>query len=60
MSNNKIKFIVFSLMLLAIFCISSCSVVKGIFDAGMVWGIFLIIAVIGLIVYLVSRIGKNK
>lgn len=39
-------------------CLSSCEVVGGIFKAGMVWGIFLVVGVIALIIYLISR-GKK-
>ena len=47
-------------ILLIVTGLSSCSVVKGVFDAGMVWGIVLVIGVIGLIIYLLSKVGKNK
>lgn len=39
---------------------SSCAVVGGIFKAGMGVGIFIVIAVVALIVFLISRAGKNK
>ncbi|MGZ3904036.1 MAG: hypothetical protein ACXVC6_10095 [Bacteroidia bacterium] len=60
MKFNKFQIAVYFILLLVITGLSSCSVVKGIFDAGMVWGILLVVGVIGLIVYLVSRIGKDK
>jgi hypothetical protein len=44
-------------MLLMIF--SSCSVIGGIFKAGMGVGIFLVILVIAVIIFLVSRVGKK-
>jgi len=40
-------------------CLSGCSVVGDIFKAGVWVGILLVVAVIGLIIYLVSR-GSNK
>jgi hypothetical protein len=48
-----------SLLLLAIFGATSCEVVGGIFKAGMIWGIFLVVAVVVGIVYLISRGGRK-
>lgn len=39
--------------------LNSCTVVGGIFKAGMYWGIFLVVAVVALILYLVTR-SRNK
>jgi len=49
---------VISLFLMSVM-ISSCSVIEGIFKAGMGFGIFLVVAVIVLILYLVFRFGKK-
>ncbi|HEY8387743.1 MAG TPA: hypothetical protein VIK74_04025 [Parasegetibacter sp.] len=38
--------------------LSSCAAVEGIFKAGMYWGIFLVVLVIGVILYLVMRLKK--
>ncbi len=52
------------LMTLALFTslttLSSCAVVGGIFKAGMGVGIIAVILVIALIIFLISKIGKNK
>ncbi len=40
--------------------LSSCSVVGGIFKTGMGFGIFIVVAIIALIIFLVTRIGKKK
>ncbi len=37
----------------------SCQVVEGIFKAGMAWGIILVVGVIGVIIYLISRAGRQ-
>jgi hypothetical protein len=37
---------------------SGCAVVGGIFKAGMVWGILLVVGIIGLIIYLIA--GRKK
>lgn len=39
---------------------TSCSVVEGIFKAGMYWGIFLVVLVIGLIIWIISRMAGRK
>ena len=39
--------------------ISGCSVIGGIFKTGMGVGIFIVIAVIALIIFLVTRFGKK-
>ncbi len=38
---------------------SGCSVIGGIFKTGMGVGIFIVIAVIALIIFLVTRFGKK-
>lgn len=40
--------------------LTSCGVVEGIFKAGMGFGIFIVVVVIGLIIYIVMKIGNNK
>lgn len=40
--------------------LSSCSVVEGIFKAGMGVGVFIVIAIIGIIIFLVVRLGRGK
>lgn len=39
---------------------SSCEVVEGIFKAGMGFGIFIVVAVIALILFILSRLGGKK
>ncbi|WP_199250938.1 MULTISPECIES: hypothetical protein [unclassified Flavobacterium] len=41
------------------FFFTSCSVVEGIFKAGMGVGIFIVIALIAVIVWIISRITKK-
>jgi hypothetical protein len=53
---KHIRYTVFCFLL---FLMSSCAVAGGIFKAGMYWGIFLVIGVIALIIYLISRAGKK-
>jgi hypothetical protein len=53
------KSILASLIFVLILSLSSCEVVGGIFKAGMVWGIFLVVAVVAGIIYLISRGGRK-
>lgn len=50
------------LVLVTIFAtsFSSCAVVGGIFKAGMGVGIFMVVLVIAVIIFLINRMGKNK
>lgn len=53
------NFIAFLCLLCIVAGLSSCSVVGGIFKAGVWVGVIGVILVIGLIIYFVSR-GSNK
>lgn len=52
------KSILYTVLLSALF-LSSCSVVGGIFKAGMVWGILLVVLVVGGIIALILKGGKK-
>ena len=56
----KTKFfkILFSLMLLL--SLSSCSIVEGIFKVGMVAGIFVVIAILAIVVFIITRFTNRK
>lgn len=49
-----------ALFLLILTTFTSCEVVEGIFKAGMGFGIFLVVAVVGIIIYVISKIGGKK
>ena len=53
--KNKTLALLFVLAL----SLTSCEVIGGIFKAGMGVGIFLVLAVIGLIIYVISSLGKK-
>ena len=59
--ENKImkKFYVFIFLLLTLFY-TSCAAVETIFKVGMVWGIFLVVGAILLVIYIFSRIRKKE
>ena len=58
MKNFKFQL---SFLLLSMLCLlSSCEAIAGIFKAGMGVGIFIAVAVVLLIVFLVMRAGKKS
>ena len=57
---NRLKLISISVLLICMSAfLSSCEAIAGIFKAGMWTGIIAVVAVVGLIVYFVSR-GRNN
>lgn len=52
----------FLIILMALFItgLSSCEVIGGIFKAGVGVGIFIVVFVVALIVFLISRAGGSK
>lgn len=56
MQNKFIKSVIAFIILLTM---NSCEVIEGIFEAGMGVGIFLVIAVIAIIIYIITRFFKK-
>lgn len=56
--KNKIARIVILPMLLIL--VSSCSVIEGIFKAGMGVGIFIVIIILAVIAFVISKFMKRK
>jgi len=52
--------LVFLLTCFLVFCLDSCSVVEGIFKAGMVWGILLVVGFIALIIFIIAKVSGGK
>jgi uncharacterized membrane protein YadS len=50
----------FALLFLILAMFTSCSAIEGIFKAGMGVGIFIVVAVIVLIVFIISKLGGKK
>jgi len=55
---NNMKNILYPVLLITIVLLNSCSVVEGIFKAGVWVGILIVAAVIGLIIYFVGKARK--
>jgi len=51
------KSIIFLYVSFLIFCMSSCAVVGGIFKAGMVWGILLVVGFIALVIFIIAKVS---
>ncbi len=49
-----------SLLSFLLITLSSCSIVKGIFKAGVGVGVFLVIAVIAILLFIITKIFKRK
>ncbi|TXF74915.1 phosphatidate cytidylyltransferase [Chryseobacterium sp.] len=52
------KFTLLSLMTIALMTLTGCDAIGTIFKAGMWWGIILVVGVVGLILWLLTR-GKK-
>jgi hypothetical protein len=48
------------LLFMMSFLFTSCSVIEGIFKAGMGVGIFIVIAIIAIIIFVISKLTGNK
>lgn len=60
-NNKKTKNLAINTLLaLMILSFSSCEIIGGIFKTGMGVGIFLVVIVVAIVVYIFSRIGRNK
>jgi len=56
---NSRKSIVLTSAVLILMSLSSCELIGGIFKGGMYFGIALVVIVIAIIIWLISRIGKR-
>lgn len=57
---KKLQLFTAPVLLLLLTTLSSCEAIKGIFKAGMGFGIFLVLAVIGIIVFIAMKAGGKK
>jgi hypothetical protein len=56
----SMRLFIFSLACFLVFCLGSCSVVEGIFKAGMVWGILVVVGFIALIIFIIAKVSGGK
>lgn len=56
--KSRLQF--FAVLLFVAFFFTSCEVVEGIFKAGMGVGIFIVVAVIALIIFVFSKLTGKK
>lgn len=56
--NDKITRIV--MLLIILISVTSCSIVEGIFKAGMGFGIFIMVIIIAVIAFIISKIFGKK
>jgi hypothetical protein len=53
------KYYLFVFLLMTMFY-GSCAAIESIFKAGMYWGIFMVVAVIALIFFVISKLFRRK
>lgn len=56
--KKQVQFAALFLLILTTF--TSCEVVEGIFKAGMGFGIFIVVAIVALIIFIISKVGGKK
>ena len=57
---KKTNFLTAFILMLISLTLSSCEAIAGIFKAGMGVGIFIVIATVAIVVFIVMKLGKNK
>ena len=57
---KKISFIFTLIALISVFSLSGCEVIGDIFQAGVWVGIIVVVGIIALVIYLISRLGGRK
>ena len=58
--RSEMKLLIFFIASLMAFMLEGCSVVEGIFKAGMVWGIFLVVGFIALIIFIIAKVSGGR
>ena len=56
----SMRLFLFSLACFLVLTLGSCSLVEGIFKAGMVWGIFLVVGFIALIIFIIAKVSGGR
>lgn len=57
MKNKTLKLL---MVFVILFSFTSCEVIGGIFKAGMGFGIFLVVAIIAVVIFLISKMMGKK
>jgi len=52
--------IIFLLASFLVFSLGSCTIVNGIFKAGMVWGILVVVGFIALIIFIIAKVSGGR
>jgi hypothetical protein len=58
--DYKINSLITLITIIISLLVNSCGVVSGIFKAGMDFGIFIVIAIVVIIAYIVIRLRRNR
>jgi hypothetical protein len=54
------RLLIFFVTFFLVLGLGSCSVVEGIFKAGMIWGILLVVGFIALIIFIIAKLSGGK
>ncbi|TAH03671.1 MAG: phosphatidate cytidylyltransferase [Sphingobacteriales bacterium] len=54
------KKIVFTSLAFSIMLLSSCQIIEGIFKTGLYTGVFIVVLVIGLVIYIISKFRNRS
>jgi len=57
--NNKLQLVYSAVAIFLVSLLSSCDLITGIFKGGMYFGIILVVVVVALVIWLLSRIGRG-
>lgn len=57
--DMKSSFLNLVLCCLVLVLFNACTAIEAVFKAGMIWGIFLVVLVVGAIIALILRAGKK-
>ncbi|WP_345230725.1 hypothetical protein [Olivibacter ginsenosidimutans] len=55
---NRVTYLIWSAAIVLLTCSSSCDFIAGVFKGGVYVGVFLVLLVLAIIIWLVTRIGK--
>lgn len=56
----KNKIVRIAMLLIVLLSVSSCSVIEGIFKAGMGVGIFIVVIIVAVIAFVISKFMRRK
>ncbi|MBE7170934.1 MAG: hypothetical protein INR73_10110 [Williamsia sp.] len=59
-TNSRMSIPLLLVMMISLFVLNSCSAIEGIFKAGAWTGIILVVVVIAIVIWIISRLGGRS